>query len=223
MAQYKVRSGQNIYDVAVTLYGSVEGIFDLLVSNPWLNMETRLTYGMTLSYHDGFIINKSIVEWLRDNNVLVKNGEYVHLPFDIEELVINHFQEHHTDFYNSLMELSADERNMYWDKLINPRMVIRQHGRVSNMTVILKPDTHIIVDWGDFDTPQIFEGTDEQDVEHCYKGDGEHIITIYGNCEFAKLDLRELNGIYYPITEIIADSFQSKLKIQDINKLIITL
>lgn len=26
MPQYKVRSGQNIYDVALTLYGSVEGI-----------------------------------------------------------------------------------------------------------------------------------------------------------------------------------------------------
>ena len=41
MLQYKVRSGQNIYDVALTLYGSVEGIFDLLVSNEWLNTWIR--------------------------------------------------------------------------------------------------------------------------------------------------------------------------------------
>lgn len=45
MAQYKVRSGQNIYDVALTLYGSVEGIFDLLASNSWLNMETSFLMG----------------------------------------------------------------------------------------------------------------------------------------------------------------------------------
>ena len=43
MAQYKVRNGQNIYDVALTLYGSIEGIFDLLISNEWLNMETQLS------------------------------------------------------------------------------------------------------------------------------------------------------------------------------------
>lgn len=72
MAQYKVRSGQNIYDVALTLYGSVEGIFDLLASNSWLNMETQLSYGMILNYHEEFAVNKNIVIWLKDNNVLVK-------------------------------------------------------------------------------------------------------------------------------------------------------
>lgn len=72
MLQYKVRSGQNIYDVALTLYGSVEGIFDLLVSNEWLNMDTKLSYGMTLNYHEEFAINKDIVIWIKDNNILVK-------------------------------------------------------------------------------------------------------------------------------------------------------
>ena len=34
MGSYRVVAGQNIYDVALHLYGSVEGIVDLLVNNP---------------------------------------------------------------------------------------------------------------------------------------------------------------------------------------------
>ena len=51
MKQYTVRSGQNIYDVSLTLYGTVEGIFDLLISNKGLTMDTKLSYGMVLNYH----------------------------------------------------------------------------------------------------------------------------------------------------------------------------
>ena len=43
MNKYTVRSGQNIFDVSLTIYGTVEGIFDLLISNDWLNMETKLS------------------------------------------------------------------------------------------------------------------------------------------------------------------------------------
>ena len=52
MATYKVKLGQNIWDVAMQLYGSVEGILDLLISNDWLDMTTDLEVGMDLEYHD---------------------------------------------------------------------------------------------------------------------------------------------------------------------------
>ena len=42
MGSYRVVTGQNIYDVALHLYGSVEGIVDLLVNNPALSLETVL-------------------------------------------------------------------------------------------------------------------------------------------------------------------------------------
>ena len=222
MAQYKVRSGQNIYDVAMTLYGSVEGIFDLLASNSWLNMETQLSYGMILTYHEEFVINKSIVIWLKDNNVLVKNGEHIYNYLDIEEFVKQHIQTYHQAIYNSLADMSSDEQNMYWESLYTPRMVIHQQGQISNMVVKLKADTHMIIDWGDYSAPQIVESTEEQEVEHCYKGVGKHIITIYGDCEFSKLDFRELNGVYYPLGTIYADEFISTLNIDDLKKLIIT-
>lgn len=222
MAQYKVRSGQNIYDVALTLYGSVEGIFDLLTSNDWLNMETRLTYGMVLNYHEEFVINKSIVIWLKDNNVPVKNGEHIYNYLDVEELVKSHIATYHSDLYNSLTNMSSDEQNMYWELLYTPRMVIHQQGQTTNMVVRLKADTHLIVDWGDYSAPQIIEGAEEQEIEHCYKGSGKHIITLYGDFECTKLDFRKLNGIYYALGIIYADEFLSVLDIENLKELIIT-
>lgn len=222
MAQYKVRSGQNIYDVALSLYGSVEGIFDLLASNNWLNMETQLTYGMVLNYHEEFIINKNIVIWLKDNDVLVKNGEHIYNYLDVEKLVKNHIATYHSALYNSLSDMSSDEQNMYWESLYTPRMVIHQQGKTTNMAVQLKANTHLIVDWGDYSAPQIIEGGEEQEVEHCYKGTGKHIITLYGDFKCTKLDFRELNGIYYPLGIVYADEFLSVLDIENLNKLIIT-
>lgn len=221
MAQYKVRSGQNIYDVALTLYGSVEGIFDLLASNRWLTMETQLSYGMVLDYHEEFTVNKSNVIWLKDNGVLVKNGEHIYYPIDIEKYVETHISTFHKEIYQSLQSMSTDEQNMYWESLYTPRMVILQQDQTSSIVLKLKPDTHLIVDWGDYNDPQVIEGTTEQEVEHCYKSTGKHIITFYGDFEFEKLDFRELNGIYYPLGIIYADEFYSHLKIDDLTKLII--
>ena len=51
MAKYVVKPNQNLFDVALHLYGSIEGIFDLLISNPELNMASDLTYGQELEYH----------------------------------------------------------------------------------------------------------------------------------------------------------------------------
>lgn len=118
--------------------------------------------------------------------------------------------------------MSSDEQNMYWESLYTPRMVIHQQGQTTDMIVRLKADTHLIVDWGDYSAPQIIEGTEEHEVEHCYKGSGKHIITLYGDFECSKLDFRELNGIYYPLGTIYADEFLSVLNIEDLNKLIIT-
>ena len=72
MSEYIVKHGQNIFDVALQLYGSIEGVFDLLISNPRLSMETQLEDGDVLCYHDYFVINSNIVASL-DGDVV--NGE----------------------------------------------------------------------------------------------------------------------------------------------------
>lgn len=223
MAQYRVRSGQNIYDVALSIYGSVEGIFDLLISNKWLNMETKLSYGMVLDYHEEFIINKNIAIWLKDNNVLVKNGEHIYNHVDIEQFIYEHFQSDHPELQESLLSMSPDEQNMFWETLYTPRMVIQQQGQLSSFRFKMNPGKHIIVDWGDYSNLQIAESEEEQELEHCYKGTGKHIITLYGDFEFEMLDMENINGLYYPLGTIYANEFISSLNIEDLKKLIIPL
>lgn len=223
MPQYTVRSGQNIYDVALTLHGSVEGIFDLLTSNSWLTMETTLKSGMILTYHDEFAVNKNITMWLRENGVLVRNGEHVYNYLDIEDCVKAHLQSYHKDKYDAVSSMSPDEQNMYWEGLCRPRMVIHQQGQLSTIIMKLKPNKHLIIDWGDYSDPQIIDDVKEQEVEHCYKGLGTHIITFYGDFDFELLDFTEVNGVYYPLGVITADHFETQLDIEELNKLIITL
>ncbi len=75
MAQYKVQGGQNIWDIAIQLYGSIEGAFDLFMSNPKLNMTTNLKAGDILEYHEQFVINQSIVDAIVSNDYLPANSE----------------------------------------------------------------------------------------------------------------------------------------------------
>lgn len=74
MKQYTVRAGQNIYDVAMTLYGSIEGVLDLLVNNTDLSYETRLVVGQKLDYDEDFMINQNLVDWFNKKKVIIKNG-----------------------------------------------------------------------------------------------------------------------------------------------------
>ena len=221
MKQYTVRSGQNIYDVSLTLYGTVEGIFDLLISNEGLTMDTKLSYGMVLNYHEEFVINDNIVSWLGSNSVLVKNGEHVYNYIDIEALVKQHIYSYHQEQYDSLQWLSPDERNMYWEELTSPRITVQQQGQVSSFNVWLKDNTHMIIDWGDYSEAQIIDASEEVEVEHCYKSTGTHKITIYGDFKCYLLDFSQINGIYYPLSHIYADHFVSELNIKDLDKLII--
>lgn len=74
MAQYKVEYGQNIYDVALTLYGSVEGILDLLTCNPKLSMDTELKYGDILEYTPYYHEDSTVVSYFKTNGIIPANG-----------------------------------------------------------------------------------------------------------------------------------------------------
>lgn len=74
MAKYKIKPGQNIFDVAIHLYGSIEGLFDLLISNTWFTMNTELIPGMELEYHDYYMINEGIVNEINNNQSIPSNG-----------------------------------------------------------------------------------------------------------------------------------------------------
>lgn len=221
MPSYKVKSGQNIYDIALSLYGSVEGIFYLLAANRWLNLDMELTRGMELEYSEDLVINNDIVIWLKENNVRVKNGNHQLEYLDVEPFVEHHFQDDHDSIYNNMQSLSPDEQTMYWETLTQPRMIIQQQGSLSTMIMQLLPDTHLIIDWGDYSDPQIIEGEEFQEVEHCYKGNGSHTIVFYGDFRFNKLDFTNLNGVYYPLNTIYVNEFITPIDNENINKLII--
>lgn len=75
MATYTVKTNQNLFDISLLLYGSIEGLFDLLISNQWLSMSTDLKPGMELEYHDYFVINDSITNELTTKKLTPANGE----------------------------------------------------------------------------------------------------------------------------------------------------
>jgi len=74
MAIYTVKPNQNLFDVALHLYGSIEGLFDLLISNPNLNMTSELVYGQELIYHEDFVLNESVVSELKKQNITPSSG-----------------------------------------------------------------------------------------------------------------------------------------------------
>lgn len=75
MATYIVKPNQNIFDVAIMLHGSIEGLFDLLISNEWLTMTTDMKAGMELEYHDFYKTNEGIVSEIEEQGYLAANGE----------------------------------------------------------------------------------------------------------------------------------------------------
>lgn len=206
----------------MTLYGSVEGIFDLLVSNDWLSMETTLHYGMELSYNEDFVINTDLPMWFNNKKIIVKNGEHLHTPLDLGEIVKTHFALYHRDILDELSTQSPDERNMFWDNLNVPALMIDHYGQISTLKFALKNSTHLIIDWGDFTLPQVIDSRDLIELEHCYKSSGRHKIILYGDCEFSELDLRKCGGVYYPLRQIVADNFKTSIDNENSNLLIIT-
>lgn len=75
MGKYIVTSGQNLYDVALHIYGSIEGIVDLMMSNINLSLGTDLKSGDELTYTDDFVINADIVSYNQTHKIIPANGE----------------------------------------------------------------------------------------------------------------------------------------------------
>ncbi|GAB6013635.1 hypothetical protein MK137Hg34_000320000, partial [Viscerimonas tarda] len=75
MGKYTVTAGQNIFDAALHIYGSIEGITDLMMNNAELSLAKKLKAGDTLEYSDGFVIHSDIVAHYRMNNIVPTNGE----------------------------------------------------------------------------------------------------------------------------------------------------
>lgn len=75
MSYYKVTAGQNLYDVALHIYGSVEGVTDLLMNNPSLSFNDKLNAGDTLLYSDGLVINPEVTAYYKNQRIVPSGGE----------------------------------------------------------------------------------------------------------------------------------------------------
>ncbi len=75
MGRYTVVTGQNLYDVALHIYGSVEGIIDLMMNNTSLSLADTLRAGDELVYTDDYLINADIVAYNRLHGIVPANGE----------------------------------------------------------------------------------------------------------------------------------------------------
>lgn len=75
MGKYIVTNGQNIYDISLALYGSIEGIVDLLMNNMELSLVDDLQTGVELVYTDDFVINADVVSYNRQHRIVPANGE----------------------------------------------------------------------------------------------------------------------------------------------------
>ncbi len=75
MGKYKVIQGQNIYDVALHIYGSVEGVTDLMVNNENLSFATDLKAGDELIYSDDYQINKEVIAYYETHDITPASGE----------------------------------------------------------------------------------------------------------------------------------------------------
>lgn len=75
MGSYRVIAGQNLYDVALYIYGSVEGITDLLVCNESLSLDDDLYSGEVLYYTDDYLINKEVAAYYRTHGITPASGE----------------------------------------------------------------------------------------------------------------------------------------------------
>lgn len=150
MNKYITKSGQNLYDIALTLYGSIEGIFDLLVSNPSISFNTVFNKGAELNYHDDFVINQDIVGWFDTNGIKIKNGQYdiskTNIRSEIIDWIDNNNQKLVNKYLNgdlTLVQSDAEESSQSydWDEKDVPSVIADTQDNTTISTFISTPLT----------------------------------------------------------------------------------
>lgn len=166
MQAYKVQKNQNIYDVALYLLGSVEGVFELMANNPGLSYETELKEGDELYWDEKAVIHQSIVDEFHathtmpanaDRNIYYKstNAElrcYIQVPNDSMSLAL-HMSGDHTMIVdwgdNSPLETITLQSDMqqyvhYFDNVVSERY-IRLYGDFNLKTWDISPINGLIM------------------------------------------------------------------------------
>lgn len=181
MATYRVKHGQNLFDIAVCLYGSIEGLFDLLISNPKLSLNDDLQPGTELEYHEYFVINSGIVDEMQKEHIVPGNGErHVYFKEPVEEK-------------RAICTIPPDKD---YSSLIvsgDGHMVI-DWGDNSDLESIALTLTH-----------QVLEHYFDNKVNEKRK------IKIYGDFRLTFLDTSEIGGDLLLLKPLVVDEYRSTL------------
>lgn len=100
MGTYIVKAGENIFDIALKIYGGIEGLFDLVASNEdainqtGFSLNDTLEVGTKLTFTDDFAVNADIINWMNKNNVKIRNGEHVYFHYNIEKYAISYAKQY---------------------------------------------------------------------------------------------------------------------------------
>lgn len=73
MSTYTVQPNQSIYDVAIAVHGSIDGVADLLVNNKGLNMYDNIDAGEDILFTNVITLNKPVVDFLDGTKVVAAN------------------------------------------------------------------------------------------------------------------------------------------------------
>lgn len=73
--QYVVAGGQNIMDVVLATYGSLDGLTDFLMHNPDIDLNSNLEGGQVVLYEQANVINEVTINYFSNNNVYPLNSE----------------------------------------------------------------------------------------------------------------------------------------------------
>lgn len=178
METYITKNGQNIWDVCIKLYGSVEGVFDLLISNQGLSLYDGVKGGMKLNYHPSYIAEQSVVDEISDNGYPCANGER---------------SVYHKTVSYPLMFLC----NMQVERAVSGFSASSVKGWQT-----------LQIDWGDNSPVEEYTFPAEnvvREFEHYFdnKVDDIRQMKVYGNAEFMMLDITSLGGMIRPVKPIV--------------------
>lgn len=203
MKTYITRTGQNIYDIALQLYGSLEGIMDLIVCNTSLKVTdfgpkalegkplsfaTPISRGIELLYHDSLVINNNVKEYINEKELTPSNGEH-----------------------------TCNTHAFYMSP---KRMLINQTGDICTIAGTVQEGV-MYIDWGDFsDVTTVNKADGDFLFEHIYKSNQNHTVSVMGDFVMENLDISQTNGLAYPVSIIeITKKFTNNNKISSLNKL----
>lgn len=72
---YKIQSGQNIFDLSLQLFGSIENIYDVISPNDLEDAATLPVPGMDITYEPSGIGNELIKKEVKTKRLSFANGQ----------------------------------------------------------------------------------------------------------------------------------------------------